>query len=52
MGTRWNRLGETVLNSTHNLCVEQKYEKYQRFLSEKFQYLEMKFSVYFNNELG
>ena len=23
--------------STHNLCFEQKYEKYQRFLSENFQ---------------
>ena len=24
--------------STHNLCFEQKYEKYQRFLSENFQF--------------
>ena len=34
--------------STHNLCFEQKYEKYQRFLSENFQFLEMKFSIYLN----
>ena len=29
-------LAEAVLTSTHNLCFEQKYEKYQIFLSEKF----------------
>ena len=34
--------------STHNLCFEQKYEKYQRFLSENFQFLEVKFSIYLN----
>ena len=33
--------------STHNLCFEQKYEKYQSFLSEIFQFLEVKFSIYF-----
>ena len=32
-GTRENRLAEAVLTSTHNLCFEQKYEKYQNFLS-------------------
>ena len=33
--------------STHNLCFEQKYEKYQEcFLSENFQFLEVKFSIY------
>ena len=32
--------------STHNLCFEQKYEKYQSFLCENFQFLEVKFSVY------
>ena len=26
-GTRYNRLGEAVLRSTHKLCFEQKYEK-------------------------
>ena len=34
--------------STHNLCFEQKYEKYQSFLSGNFQFLEVKFSVYLN----
>ena len=34
--------------STHNLCFEQKYEKYQTFLSENFQFLEVKFSTYLN----
>ena len=46
MGTRLNRLAMAVLKSTHNLCFEQKYEKYQSFLSENFQFLEVKFSVY------
>ena len=34
--------------NTHNLCFEQKYEKYQSFLSENFQFLEEKFSIYLN----
>ena len=35
--------------STHNLCFEQKYEKYQNFLSEYFQFFFMvKFSVHLN----
>ena len=37
-GTRYNRLVEAVLTSTHNLCFEQKYEKYQKFLSETFHF--------------
>ena len=37
--------------STHNLCFEQKYEKYQSFLSENFQFLEVKFSVYWNRHV-
>ena len=37
--------------STHNLCFEQKYEKYQSFLSENFQFLEMKFSIYLNRRV-
>ena len=36
-----------VLTSTHNLCFEQKYEKYQFFVSENFQFLEVKFSMSF-----
>ena len=31
---------EAVLTSTNNLCFEQKYDKYQSFLSENFQFLE------------
>ena len=31
--------------STHNLCVDKKYEKYQNFLSENFHFLVVKFSV-------
>ena len=37
--------------STHNLCFEQKFEKYQNFLSENFQFWEMKFSIYFNRHV-
>ena len=36
--------------STHNLCFEQKYEKYQ-FLSENFQFLGVKFSIYLNRPI-
>ena len=38
MGTRSNRLDDAVLTSTHNLCFEQKYEKYQNFLSQNFSF--------------
>ena len=34
-------------NGYHNLCFEQKYEKYQSFLSENFQLLEVKFFYIF-----
>ena len=37
--------------STHNLCFEKKYEKYQNFLSENFQFLVVKFSVYLNRHV-
>ena len=38
--------------STHNLCFEQKYEKYQIFLSENFPFfLVVKFSIYLNNRV-
>ena len=43
--------GEAVLTSTHNLCFEQKYEKYQNFLSENFHFLVVKFSVYLNRRV-
>ena len=36
---------------THNLYFEQKYEKYQSFLSENFQFLEVKFSIYLNRRV-
>ena len=37
--------------STHNLCFEQKHEKHQSFLSENFQFLEVKFSIYLNRRV-
>ena len=37
--------------STHNLCFGQKYEKYLSFLSENFQFLEIKFSIYLNRRV-
>ena len=40
-----------VLTSTQNLCFEQKYENYQNFLSENFQFLEVKFSIYLNRHV-
>ena len=51
MGARQNRLAEAVLTSTHNLCCVQKYEKYQNFLYENFQFLVVKFSVYLNRHV-
>ena len=36
---------------THNLCFEQKYEKYHNFLSENFHFLVVKFSVYLNRHV-
>ena len=51
MGTRLNCLAEAVLTSTHNLCIEQKYEKYQNILSENFHFLVVKFSVYLNRRV-
>ena len=50
MGIRENRLAEAVVTSAYNLCFEQKCEKYQ-FLFEKFQFLEMKFSIYLNRHV-
>ena len=37
--------------STHDLCFEQKYEKKSEFLSENFQFLEVKFSIYLNRRV-
>ena len=36
---------------THNLCFEQKYEKYQSFLPDNFQFLQVKFSIYLNRRI-
>ena len=38
-------------NEYHNLYFEQKYEKYQNFLSENFQFLEVNFSIYLNRHV-
>ena len=38
-------------NEYHNLCFEQKYEKYQSFSSQNFQFLEVKFSLYLNRRV-
>ena len=43
--------GEAVLTSILNLCFEQKYDKYLRFLSENFQFWKVKFSIYFNRRV-
>ena len=51
MGTRENRHAEAVLTSAHNPCFEQKYEIYQSFLSENFQFLKVKFSIYLNRRV-
>ena len=41
-----------MLTSTHNLCFEQKYKKLSEFfLSENFQFLEVKFSIYLNRRV-
>ena len=42
---------EPPLTSTHNLCFEQKYEKYQNFLSEKLPLFVVKFSIYLNRRV-
>ena len=40
-----------VLTTTHNLCFEQKYEKDIEFLSENFQFLVVKFTIYLNRHV-
>ena len=42
---------EAVLTSTHNLCFEQKHEKYQNFLSENFPFVVEKISIYLNRRV-
>ena len=38
-------------NEYQQLCFEQNFEKYQSFLSELFQFLEVKFSIYLNRRV-
>ena len=52
MGTRSNRLTEAVLTSTHNLCFEQKFEKYQNFYLKIFLFLVVQFSIYLNRHVS
>ena len=47
----YSKCVEAVLMSTHNLCFEQKYEKYQNILPENFHFLMVKFSVYLNRHV-
>ena len=42
---------EAVLTSTHSLCFEQKYEKYQNFYLKTFSFLVVKFSIYLNRRV-
>ena len=37
--------------STHNLCFEQEYEKYQNFLCGDVPFLVVKFSIYLNRHV-
>ena len=40
-----------TLTSTHYLCFEQKYEKYESFYLKIFSFLEVKFSIYLNRRI-
>ena len=51
---------QTASPSTHNQCLEQKYEEYQNFLSDNFHlffffffffFLMVKFSIYLNRHV-
>ena len=37
--------------STHNLCFEQKYEKFQSFYLKPFSFWVVKFSIYLNKRV-
>ena len=39
------------ITRNHNLCFEQKYEKYKNFLYENFHILVVKFSGYLNKDV-
>ena len=51
MGTRKNRLTEAVLMSTTIFVLSRTMKQYQSFLSENFQVLEVKFSIYLNRRV-
>ena len=51
MGTRWNRLVEAGSNEYPQSMFVQKYEKISVFLSENFQFLVVKFSIYLNRRV-
>ena len=51
MGIRENCLGEAVLTNTHNLCFEQKCEKYQNFYLKTSSFLVVNFSLYLNRRV-
>ena len=51
MGTRMNCLVEVVLTSTHKLCFEQKYEKYQNLHLKIFLFLVVKLPIYLNRRV-
>ena len=42
---------EAVLSSTHNLCFSRNVKNISEFLSESFQFLEVKFSIYLNRRV-
>ena len=48
---RTTHLTKAVLTSTHNLCFEQKHEKYLNYYSVNFQFLVVKFSIYLNRDV-
>ena len=50
MGTHLNCLGEAVLTSNHNLCLSRNMKNIS-FLSENFQFWEVKFSIYLNRDV-
>ena len=42
---------QTASPSTHNQCLEQKYEEYQIFLSDSFHFFMVKLSIYLNRHV-
>ena len=51
-GTRWNRLAEAVLMSTHNLVLSRNMKNIRVFYLKKNSFfLEVKFSIYLNRRV-